>query len=125
MDGYKSRGAPCQLVHKPLGHVWLCVKPKRSNRTWFFDLIEKTFDKRAKVAGEEAKRGDAVTARPTFAPVMSFEFELRKGIMVRVRACLGIIDEGIKAVGKDAKLKELHLLTPFRFQVTAKSTGSG
>ena len=117
------------MVHKLLGHVWLFVKTKHANRAWLIELAKKTFVKlkefilSLKVAGVEAKKGDAIIDRPTFALTMPFEFELRK--VKRVRAGLCTIDEGIKAMIKDAELKELHFLTPFRFQGTAQSTGSG
>ena len=120
-----------RLAHKLLGNSWLFVQQKHHNRAWLSDLTASCFVKfsdyllGAQVAGLEAKNNDIVVARPSFPLVLAFEHQVRKKVMENVRAGQGTLASNLVTVPKDTELKELHFLTPFRFQSSASGMLGG
>ena len=120
-----------RMAHKLLGNSWLFVQQKHHNRAWLSDLTAACMVKFSdyllgpQVAGLEAKSNDIVLARPSFPLVLAFEHQIRKKVMENVRAGQGTIATNLVSVPKDTELKELHFLTPFRFQSSASGVVSG
>ena len=73
----------------------------------------------------EAKSNEVVMARPSFQLGLAFELACRKKAFKMVTMGTESIATALEKIQEDVELKELHFLTPFRFQRSASSQGNG
>ena len=107
-----------RLRHKIVGHAWLFLRTKHTNRGWLADLDDRSFPKVSDyllsrhIAGVVITSVDGKTHHPPWALILSYEQEIRRRAYELITTQNLQMQAALVAVMQDANVRERYFTAP-------------
>lgn len=109
------------------GYAWMCMAARYKAKSWLHDLTLDHFTKFADfILGDRVLNiqvpnasGESSKLKPDWTIVLSFEFKLRKEAFRLVLSDGYTLGDALKAVMRDAELKEAYFTTPIALKAAS------